>query len=171
MFLLLNASSVVKDKQIDKRLDLRLYTPIINVIDPDSVIVEPYGKPIKNHEVTSMFGMRNHPILGDNRLHKGVDFAAKRGTNVYSTAVGIVIKAEFSDTYGNHIIISRGIYETLYAHLDTIMVIEDQIIDKDQIIGRVGSTGRSTGSHLHYEISKNGKLINPIKWINGISMI
>jgi murein DD-endopeptidase MepM/ murein hydrolase activator NlpD len=118
----------------------------------------------KNHSrLASGFGMRMHPIYKTLRMHTGVDFAAPRGTPIYATGKGVVIKVKYSGGYGKEIVIDHGYgYKTVYAHLSKYNVRRGQKVKRGQIIGYVGSTGLSIGSHVHYEVRKNDKPINPV---------
>jgi len=117
-------------------------------------------------EVISGFGMRMHPILRFQRLHAGLDFRAPIGTKVYASADGVVEFAGVKKNgYGIHIDISHGFsYSTKYAHLSEVLVRQGQKVKRGDLIGLTGNTGLSKGPHLHYEISKNGKKINPIDY-------
>lgn len=110
--------------------------------------------------VSSPFGYRTHPIFGDQRLHSGMDFAASTGTQVVSSASGVVSTAGYMSSYGNVVMVSHIIdgqtYTTLYAHLSSISVSAGQTVNQGDIIGNVGSTGDSTGPHLHFEIHPGG---------------
>ncbi len=118
----------------------------------------------KYNRVASGFGVRTHPILKVRKFHKGIDFAADRGTPIYSTGDGVIKKAKKNlGGYGNEIVIDHGYgYKTRYAHMQQFIVKRGQKVKKGQIIGYVGSTGSSTVSHLHYEILKDNKNINPV---------
>lgn len=122
----------------------------------------PLGVPLKSR-ITSTFGYRSNPFTGLNtENHPGIDFKGKIGDSVISTAEGIVEFAGPRGGYGNCIIIKHTkSLETLYGHLSKINVKIGQSVNIGEIIGEVGSTGRSTGPHLHYEIIKNGEKINP----------
>lgn len=125
--------------------------------------------PIANKDLTRMssgYGMRTHPILKIPLMHYGQDFTAKTGTEIYSSGNGIIKQVKRSNRgYGNHIIIDHGYgYETLYAHLSKFNVRRGQKVKRGDVIGFVGNTGRSTAPHLHYEVMKNGKKINPINF-------
>ena len=99
------------------------------------------------------------------KLHSGIDFSAATGTKVYATGDGVVNQAGWEGGYGNLIVINHGFsYMTAYGHLSRIGVKNGQIVKRGQVIGYVGSTGKSTASHLHYEVRKNGKAINPINY-------
>lgn len=116
--------------------------------------------------ITSDFGWRIHPILGDRRFHDGIDIAAPRGAQVIAAADGTVILAGWYGGYGNAVVISHGgNITTLYGHLSQIAVSEGQRVTKGQEIGRVGTTGLSTGYHLHFGIRKNGEPINPWSYL------
>ena len=115
---------------------------------------------------SSGFGMRMHPESKKKKHHFGVDFIAPKGTDVLATADGTVEVAVYEKRYGNHIIIRHdSIYQTLYAHLSEMEVSEGAEVKKGTVIGKVGSTGKSTGPHLHYEVIKNGKRKDPAKYI------
>ncbi|MEN8121463.1 MAG: M23 family metallopeptidase [Bacteroidota bacterium] len=113
-------------------------------------------------KIGSGFGMRKHPILRRFKMHNGVDLVAKRGKRIMSTGKGIVTKAAFSIGYGKHVKIDHGFgYVSVYAHMSKIKVKKGQRVKHGDIIGLVGNTGRSTGPHLHYEVWKNGKAVDP----------
>jgi murein DD-endopeptidase MepM/ murein hydrolase activator NlpD len=115
---------------------------------------------------SSRFGYRSDPITGEKRLHKGMDFRAKYGVDVFASASGTVIFAGVSGGYGNLIQIKHpNDYITFYGHLSQIFVHQGQRVHRGQRIGKVGATGRVTGPHLHFEIRKNGKAINPLPLI------
>ncbi len=119
--------------------------------------------PISGVRITSGFGMRRHPLLGYNKLHTGIDFGAPRGTPIKAAGEGVVQHAGWRGAYGRTVIIKHdGKYSTLYAHMSkTANLKPGQKVRQGQVIGYVGSTGRSTGPHLHYEVRKNDKPINP----------
>ena len=122
--------------------------------------------PIDGARLSSGFGRRMHPILGYSKMHKGVDFAAKTGTPIYAAGDGIIERANNYGGYGKYIRIRHNSeYKTAYAHLNKFArkIRKGVNVKQGQIIGYVGSTGRSTGPHLHYEILLNGKQINPQK--------
>ncbi|HYW36036.1 MAG TPA: M23 family metallopeptidase [Balneolaceae bacterium] len=124
----------------------------------------PAIKPVAG-PITSGFGMRYHPILHHMRFHKGVDIGAPVGTKIYASAAGVVKHAGPEGTYGNLIIIDDGYgYETYYAHLSAIAkgIKPGVNVKRGEKIGLVGQTGLTTGPHLHYEVHKNGKAVNPI---------
>jgi murein DD-endopeptidase MepM/ murein hydrolase activator NlpD len=133
----------------------------------EGAIAVPSEKPVKAAEFTSGFGIRSDPFKGYAAKHAGIDLAAPLGTPVYATADGIVSDAGWnSGGYGNLVKIDhgRGI-ETRYGHLSAILVRAGQHITRGQQIARMGSTGRSTGSHLHYEVRIDGAAVNPIPFM------
>jgi len=122
--------------------------------------------PIDGARLSSGYGRRKHPILGYTRMHRGVDFAAPRGTPIYAAGNGTVTYAGRKGGYGKYIRIRHNSeYSTAYAHLNGYArgVRKGKRINQGQIIGYVGSTGRSTGPHLHYEIMKGGRQVNPLR--------
>lgn len=121
--------------------------------------------PISGARLSSSFGMRKHPISGFNAMHKGVDFAAPRGTPIIAAGSGVVQVAGWKGSYGRYIRIRHNAtYETAYAHMTKIAggVTAGARVQQGQVIGYVGSTGRSTGPHLHYEILVNKRKVNPM---------
>lgn len=132
----------------------------------------PAIQPIKNEELKHMasgFGYRSDPFTKIRKFHNGMDFSAKSGTPIYATGDGIVEKADGTVSgFGNHIEINHGYgYMTLYAHLSKYKVRAGQKVKRGDIIGYVGSTGRSEAPHLHYEVHKNGKVVNPLNFYYG----
>jgi len=119
----------------------------------------------------SGFGMRLHPVLKRPKMHYGIDFTTKRGTPIYATGAGKVIRNEYSRTYGNFVEIDHGFgYRSLYAHMYKSEVKLGQKVTRGQQIGQVGSTGRSTAPHCHYEVFHNGVRVNPIHYcMDGLS--
>jgi murein DD-endopeptidase MepM/ murein hydrolase activator NlpD len=122
--------------------------------------------PIDGARLSSGFGKRRHPILGYNRMHKGVDFAAASGTPVYAAGNGTVAFAGRKGSFGNYIKIRHnGTYQTAYAHLKGFArgVRSGKRVEQGQVIGYVGTTGRSTGPHLHYEVHQGNRQVNPMR--------
>ncbi|MEQ8695127.1 MAG: M23 family metallopeptidase [Bauldia litoralis] len=118
--------------------------------------------PIDGARLTSNFGMRRHPILGYSRMHTGTDFGAPRGTPIYAAGDGTVLISGWKGGYGKYVRIRHNKeYMTAYAHMSKIHVKVGQRVKQGQVIGRVGTTGRSTGPHLHYEVLRHGKFVNP----------
>ena len=122
----------------------------------------PSAMPLTDARLSSGYGMRNHPVLGGMRGHKGVDLAAPTGTPVYATADGFVSKADWFSSYGKYIAIEHGAsLQTRFAHLSEMVVSAGDKVKKGDLIGYVGSTGRSTGPHLHYEVRVDGVAVDP----------
>ena len=122
----------------------------------------PSAMPLTDARLSSGYGMRNHPVLGGRRGHKGVDLAAPTGTPVYATADGFVSKADWFSSYGKYISIEHGAsLQTRFAHLSDMVVSAGDKVKKGDLIGYVGSTGRSTGPHLHYEVRVDGVAVDP----------
>jgi len=122
--------------------------------------------PINGARLSSAFGMRKHPIDGYNKMHRGTDFAAPMGTPIMASGIGIITRARWCGGGGNCIKIKHNsTYETIYAHMKNFArgIKEGVRVKQGQIIGYVGSTGKSTGPHLHYEVVRNGKKINSQK--------
>jgi murein DD-endopeptidase MepM/ murein hydrolase activator NlpD len=122
--------------------------------------------PINGARLTSGFGMRQHPILGYSKMHQGIDFGAPIGTPVFAAGDGVIEKREVFGGYGNYIRIRHGSgYASAYAHLSRFGqgIAVGKRVKQNQIIGYVGTTGRSTGPHLHYEILQNSTQVNPMK--------
>ena len=132
--------------------------------------------PINGARLSSSFGMRKHPILGYNKMHKGTDFAAPEGTPIMASGDGVIMKAGWCGGGGNCVKIKHNkTYQTIYAHMKNFskLAIPGNRIKQGQIIGYVGSTGMSTGPHLHYEVIENGKKINSqlLKLPSGKSLV
>ena len=138
----------------------------------DLLAAIPAIQPVRNENLKQMasgFGYRTDPFTKARKMHEGMDFTAKTGTPIYATGDGVVARADNTASgYGNHIVIRHGFgYETLYAHLSKYKARAGQRVKRGDVIGYVGSTGRSEGPHLHYEVIKNGEKINPINFYYG----
>ena len=132
----------------------------------------PAIQPVRNENLKQMasgFGYRTDPFTKARKMHEGMDFTAKTGTPIYATGDGVVAKADNTASgYGNHIVIRHGFgYETLYAHLSKYKAQAGQRIKRGDVIGYVGSTGRSEAPHLHYEVLKDKKVVNPLNFYYG----
>ena len=130
--------------------------PAIPPIDPDP----------RHYRISSPFGVRVDPIYGGNRMHSGVDFSTRKGTPIYATGDGVVESAQFLfHGYGNVVTIDHGFgYETMYAHMNEIFVVEGMKIKRGQCLGTVGRSGKATGDHLHYEVLYRGTKVNPANY-------
>jgi murein DD-endopeptidase MepM/ murein hydrolase activator NlpD len=140
---------------IQKYKDRLEYMPAITPLTSDS------------YYISSYFGYRTDPFTDAERYHSGIDLAANRGTPVRASGKGKVVFAAYSQGgYGNMVKIDHGFgFFTIYAHLNKIGVEKGSTVTRGQVIGQVGSTGRSTGPHLHYEVHRNGKPVNPLKYM------
>ncbi len=128
----------------------------------DYPIIFPVKKPLR---ISSGFGMRFHPVYKVRKFHRGIDISGTKGTPVYATGNGIVIRKGYNSGYGNFIEIEHtGGFHSFYAHLSKTMVNVGDSINITQQIACVGNTGLVTGSHLHYEIRKGKRFLNPIEW-------
>ncbi|MBL3550838.1 peptidoglycan DD-metalloendopeptidase family protein [Rhodovulum sulfidophilum] len=127
----------------------------------------PFAQPLKSsYRLTSPFGRRTHPTLGGSRMHEGTDMASAYGTPIYSTADGVVVRAQWVSGYGRMVEIRHefGIV-TRYGHMSKIRVKAGQRVSRGDRIGDMGNSGRSTGTHLHYEVRVDGKPVNPMTYI------
>ncbi|WP_296149759.1 M23 family metallopeptidase [uncultured Flavobacterium sp.] len=156
---------VIQSKSLDEILKLAK--------EKEKLLVAiPAIQPVKNEDLKQMasgFGYRSDPFTKIRKFHAGMDFSAKTGTPIYATGDGIVDRADNTASgYGNHIVIRHGFgYETLYGHLSKYKVRAGQRIKRGDVIGYVGSTGRSEAPHLHYEVHKNGEVVNPLNFYYG----
>lgn len=126
----------------------------------------PQGWPVEG-KFSSGFGMRIHPKIGRKKFHSGIDFSAPSGTPVHATADGIISVATWSKGNGNIVVIEHGHgFSTVYAHNSRIDVKAGQTVKRGQIIAATGSTGNATGPHVHYEVWKNGKFVNPATFVS-----
>ncbi len=124
--------------------------------------------PLPGARVTSRFGMRFHPIRKKWVMHHGTDFAAPRGTPIYASSSGVVIKAGRKGHYGLYVLVRHDGFDTAYAHLSDIYVRPGQRIREKQVIGKVGSSGMSTAPHLHFEFIKAGRRVDPLGPLKGV---
>jgi len=126
----------------------------------------PARMPVEGVALTSDYGMRWHPVLGGRRQHKGVDLAGPVGTPVHATADGVVSRADWFSSYGLYVALEHGgDIETRYGHMSRLNVAAGQHVHKGDVIGFIGTTGRSTGPHLHYEVRIAGNAVNPIPYM------
>jgi murein DD-endopeptidase MepM/ murein hydrolase activator NlpD len=159
-----------KADQLSKQLYIqsKSFDEIITLVKNKAEMLAciPAIQPVANKDLSRMasgYGYRIHPIYKTYTLHTGMDFSATRGTPIYATGNGKIAKVRRSGRgYGNHIIIDHGYgYKTLYAHMTKYIVRKGQKVKRGEIIGYVGSTGTSVAPHLHYEVHKDGRKINP----------
>jgi murein DD-endopeptidase MepM/ murein hydrolase activator NlpD len=137
-----------------------------------SAIAVPSSKPVNTATFTSGYGVRSDPFRGSAAMHAGIDLAGPMGTPVYATADGVVEKAEWSGGYGNMVEIDHGKgLETRFGHLSRVLVHEGQKVTRGMLIALMGSTGRSTGSHLHYEVRIDGRAVNPIPFLQSADYV
>ncbi|WPX96973.1 M23 family metallopeptidase [Candidatus Bandiella euplotis] len=130
------------------------------------------NKPIKYAKVTSGYGVRVHPILKYRKMHTGIDYSAKIGTPILAAGDGIIQKVEYNAGYGRYVTIKHnGEYSTLYGHMSKVdsRIKRGARVKQGEVIGYVGNSGRSTGAHLHYEIKRYGKPINPSKAVPNVA--
>jgi len=134
--------------------------------------IRPIRSPKRKLTALSGFGYRTHPIFKRRKLHTGMDFGARRGTPIYSTGDGKVVRVEYKKTgYGRNVVVDHGFgYQTLYAHMWKVKCKVGQKVKRGQVIGLVGSTGTSTSPHVHYEVVYKGKKVNPLPFcLDGLS--
>lgn len=130
------------------------------------VMAIPSLRPVEGFRLTSNFGTRNDPFRRGRRMHNGLDMAGPYGTPIYATADGIVGRAQWVSGYGKYVEINHGgEIQTRYGHMSRIMVQPGARVARGQLIGRIGSTGRSTGNHLHYEVRISGRPVNPMPFL------
>ena len=155
----------VQSKSLDEILKLAK--------EKDKFLVSiPAIQPVKNEQLRHMasgFGYRTDPFTKARKFHAGMDFSAPQGTPIFATADGVIDRADAGASgYGNHIVIQHGYgYETLYGHLSRYNCRPNQKVKRGDVIGFVGSTGRSQAPHLHYEVHKNGEVVNPLNFYYG----
>ncbi len=130
------------------------------------IIAIPSGRPVNMANFTSGYGTRSDPFRGSRAMHAGIDLAGPLGTPIYATADGIVGRSEYAGAYGNLVEINHGQgIQTRYGHMSRLIARPGQRVRRGELIGLMGSTGRSTGSHLHYEVRIDGRAVNPIPFI------
>jgi murein DD-endopeptidase MepM/ murein hydrolase activator NlpD len=140
-------------------------------VKEQTVIAIPSMQPVDNVRLTSTFGVRSDPFHGGAAMHAGIDIPGPVGTPVYATADGVVGRAGVAGGYGNLVTLDHGKgIETRYGHLSKILVEPNTRVRRGQLIGLMGSTGRSTGSHLHYEVRIDGAAVNPVPFMQNVNM-
>ena len=169
--LMINTSK--KIDQLTKQLYLqsKSFDEVIDLAKNKSNMLAsiPAIQPVANKDLKRMasgYGYRIHPIYKTRKMHYGMDFSAKTGTEIYSTGDGVISKVKRSKRgYGNYVKINHGFgYETLYAHMSKYIVKKGQKVKRGEVIGFVGNSGISTAPHLHYEVRKDNKKINPVNF-------
>jgi murein DD-endopeptidase MepM/ murein hydrolase activator NlpD len=141
------------------------------VATPGAISV-PSSKPVSTATYTSGYGVRSDPFRGAAAMHAGIDLAAPSGTPIYATADGVVDRAEWSGGYGNLVEIDHGKgLQTRFGHLSRILVHPGDRVTRGQVIALMGSTGRSTGSHLHYEVRIDGHAVNPVPFLQSADYV
>lgn len=161
-------STMVED--LERRIDLRAaqLAALENVILSRELReqIRPEGRPVRQGFISSYFGERQDPFTGHQAFHRGVDFAGTAGTEVVAVAAGVVTVASRRPGYGTMVEISHGDgYVTRYAHNQTNLVAVGQTVTRGQPIALMGSTGRSTGPHVHFEVVRNGRQVNPLTFV------
>jgi murein DD-endopeptidase MepM/ murein hydrolase activator NlpD len=132
-------------------------------------VAVPSINPVEIMKFSSGYGLRNAPVRGASRNHKGIDIPGPVGTPIYATADGMIGRAQWVSGYGKYVEIDHGnLVQTRYGHLSAMNVVPGQRIRKGDILGYMGSTGRSTGSHLHYEVRIAGEAINPMAFLSPV---
>ncbi|KQM18124.1 peptidase M23 [Sphingomonas sp. Leaf24] len=160
------AASATADAQADAQFRaLFLSWKKLDTLEQAAISIPSY-QPVERLSFTSNFGVRSDPFRGTAAMHAGVDIPGPIGTPVYATADGIIARAERAGGYGNLIEVNHGKgIATRYGHLSKIIVHDSQRVRRGQLIGLMGSTGRSTGSHLHYEVRIDGSAVNPAPYL------
>jgi murein DD-endopeptidase MepM/ murein hydrolase activator NlpD len=167
----LNTSLINQIKNLSSRLfaQSKSFASIEDMVKNKEALLAatPAIQPVSNKDLSRLasgFGYRIDPVYKTTKFHAGLDFAAPQGSPVYATADGVVTLAgNVGNGFGNHVVINHGFsYETLYGHMVRVKVRGGQKVRRGEVIGWVGSTGKSTGPHLHYEVHKNGVDLNPI---------
>jgi murein DD-endopeptidase MepM/ murein hydrolase activator NlpD len=121
--------------------------------------------PVERSIISSTFGMRRHPVYKVRKFHTGIDIAKAKGIPVYATGGGVVIRRGYDAGYGNFVEIEHsGGFRSFYAHLGEVAVARGDTVEMAAPIACVGDSGVTTGSHLHYEVRKNGRFLNPSEW-------
>lgn len=165
-------AELAEQTEIISQLEAAVIEEQKRILEESGVVLEYDGGafvfPLASYtRVSSDYGWRVHPTLHVNKFHNGVDFAAPKGTHIYAAYDGIVVAAAYSSTMGNYVMINHGggLY-TIYMHASKLNVSKDEIVVRGEKIAEVGSTGRSTGNHLHFTVRKDGEYISPWEYIS-----
>lgn len=162
--------ALIEDDEISILMEEQLseYATLIDEVEStlDFLECKPDLKPVDGR-ITSGFGLRRDPVTGRRSMHKGLDIASSRGSDILAAGSGVVTYAGYNGSYGKTIVVSHGYgYKTVYAHNNKNLVEVGDSVEKGQLIGEVGNTGKSTGPHVHFEIHFEGKQIDPAKVID-----
>jgi murein DD-endopeptidase MepM/ murein hydrolase activator NlpD len=159
-----NAAAIRAD--YEARSIFRAWRQLDTGMAATSAIAVPSRKPIDAMKLSSAYGMRVHPVTGRLARHNGIDIPAPHGTPIYATADGIVGRAQRLGGYGLYVEVEHGSnIQTRYGHMSSYVVAAGQRVKKGDVLGYVGSTGRSTGNHLHYEVRIAGTPVNPVPFV------
>jgi murein DD-endopeptidase MepM/ murein hydrolase activator NlpD len=164
----------VKKKSIDKDTVVKFKiikdTVYTSKYLPERENLELSSLPLANIKLTSGFGYRIHPVLGNLKFHNGIDLSARQA-NIYSVLHGTVVISSYDSIIGNYVVVNHGLYETTYGHLAVRFVIVGDLVKAGTIIGRSGRTGRVTGEHLHFIVKYKGQSINPLPFLREILIV
>ena len=157
----LKAAANAMDAEI-KRLEKEMAEQIANVPSESGFL---WPLPSSWNTLSSLFGSRIHPITGKPNNHTGIDIPASKNTNIYAAKSGVVTTSTYNSSYGNYVVVSHSDgTSTLYAHMNKRAVSKGETVSQGQVIGYVGTTGSSTGNHLHFEIRVNGTRVDPVDY-------
>ena len=157
----LKAAANAMDAEI-KRLEKEMAAQISNVPSESGFL---WPLPSSWNTLSSLFGSRIHPITGKPNNHTGIDIPASKNTNIYAAKSGVVTTATYNSSYGNYVVVSHSDgTSTLYAHMNKRAVSKGETVSQGQVIGYVGTTGSSTGNHLHFEVRVNGNRVDPVDY-------
>lgn len=157
----LRSAANAMDEEI-KRLEKEMADQISNVVSESGF---QWPLPSSWNTLSSLFGSRTHPITGRPNNHTGIDIPASRNTEIYAAKSGVVVTSTYNSSYGNYVVVSHSDgTSTLYAHMNRRNATVGQTVSQGQVIGYVGTTGSSTGNHLHFEIRVNGSRVDPVNY-------
>ena len=155
------------EKVEDREVKLEALESILGgqKLEDDSI---PLGQPVQAGWLSSGFGTRIHPLTGKKHYHRGIDFAGREGSAVLAVASGVVTRSDRKRGYGKVVEINHGNgYVTRYGHNRTNLVKPGDTVRRGDVVALMGSTGKSTGPHVHFEVHRNGKIVNPSRYIRG----
>ncbi len=156
-------NSLMIDAKLSAGTSLFVPNAMMDWVTKQEINGDLFIKPLRSKFwFSSYFGWRDSPFTGERSYHNGIDMATAAGTNIYAALYGKVTTAGWSDTYGNYVIVTHHSgYKTLYGHMSSISVKAGQVVTTNTVLGKVGSTGKSTGPHLHFTVYKNDMAVNP----------